>query len=356
MGPKKAKADEKLAPVVRDLPAQEEPGFAQVLSMLRASRDRAWAAVNHELVDLYWRIGEYLSKQAEAAGWGKATVARLAAWLAGQQAGSKGLSASNLWRMKQFFETYRGDPKLAPLVREIGWSANLLILGQCRSASERAFYLQRARDSHWSKRELQGQLESGLFQRAQLDPKALSPTLVARYPDSLAHFKDIYALDFVALPDGHLEADLQRALMVNLKAFLLELGRDFCFVGEQYCVQVGNEDFHIDLVFFHRSLQALVAFELKVGRFKPSDLGQLQFYLEALDRDHKKPHEGPSIGVLMCKSHDNDVVEYALSRTASPALVARYATALPAKDVLQAKMDEIYALVAQQTELESDPE
>lgn len=355
MGPRN-ETDEEVAPTVRDPAAVEEPGFASVLEIVRAGRSRAWSAVNRELVDVYWQLGDYLSQQVERVGWGKATVARLAGWLARHGAEARGLSASNLWRMKQFVETYRGDPKLAPLVREVSWSCNLLILGQCSSIEERFFYLVQARDQHWTKRELERQLESGLFARAALNPAAQSQLLVQRYPEAQAHFKETYALEFLQLPEGHAESDLQRALVANLKHFLLELGRDFCFVGDQYCLQVGREDFHIDLLFFHRGLRALVAFELKVGRFKPADLGQLQFYLEALDRDHRRQDEGPSIGVLMCKSHDKDVVEYALSRTLSPALVARYETALPEKAVLRAKMDEIYALVTQHTASEPETE
>jgi predicted nuclease of restriction endonuclease-like (RecB) superfamily len=336
--------DEELAPLVRVSEPAEEPGFAHVLELVRHGRARAWAAANQELVAVYWTIGGYLTEQVANAGWGKGTVARLAAWLATREAGNRGLSASNLWRMKQFFETYQADSKLAPLVREIGWSSNLLILAQARTPEERTFYLEATRDRHWTKRELERQLESGLFERVRLGQASLSPALRERYPDAPAHFKDAYTLEFLELSDGHAERDLQRALVMNLKQFLLELGRDFCFVGEEFPVQVGGEDFRIDLLFFHRALQALVAIELKVGRFKPADLGQLQFYLEALDRDHRRSHEGPSIGVLLCKSHDKDVVEYALSRTVSPALVAKYETALPDKSLLRARMDEIYAL------------
>jgi predicted nuclease of restriction endonuclease-like (RecB) superfamily len=334
-----------LAPPVRVSESAEEPGFARVLELLREGRARAWEAANQELVAVYWSIGAYLSEQVASAGWGQGTVARLAVWIATQEAGKRGLSASNLWRMKQFFETYQGNPKLAPLVREIGWSSNLLILAQSRTPEERTFYLEAARDHRWTKRELERQLESGLYERTLLGKASLSPVLRQQHPNAHAHFKEAYTLEFLELPDGHAERDLQRALVKNLKQFLLELGRDFCFVGEEFPVQVGGEDFRIDLLFFHRTLQALVAIELKIGRFKPADLGQLQFYLEALDRDHRRPHEGPSIGVLLCKSHDKDVVEYALSRTVSPALVAKYETVLPDKSLLRARMDEIYSLL-----------
>ena len=164
-------------------------------------------------------------------------------------------------------------------------------------------------------------------------------------------FKDTYLLDFLNLPATHSEDDLQRALVANLRQFLLELGADFAFVGERYRLQVGGRDFFVDLLFCHRDLTCLVAFELKVEQFEPADLGQLQFYLEALDRDVKKPHERPSIGVLLCATKDSEVVEYALSRTVSPALVAEYQTRLPNKKLLQAKLHEFYELAQEQAAL-----
>ncbi len=155
-------------------------------------------------------------------------------------------------------------------------------------------------------------------------------------------FKDAYMLEFLGLPTGHAEADLHRGLLDKLKEFLLELGRDFCFVASEYPLQVGGRDFALDLLFFHRGLNCLVAIELKVGRFEPEYLGKMNFYLEALDRDVRKAHEQPSIGVLLCASKDNEVVEYALSRTFSPALIAEYQTQLPDKRLLQAKLHEFY--------------
>ncbi len=170
------------------------------------------------------------------------------------------------------------------------------------------------------------------------------------HPEAVAIFKDIYLLDFLGLPPQHSESDLQRALIEQLKQFLIELGRDFCFVGSEYVVQVGNRDFAIDLLFFNRALNALVAFEIKIEEFQPEHLGKLEFYLEALDRDVRKPHEGPSIGVLLCATKNSEVVEYALSRSMSPALVAEYQTVMPEKALLEAKLHEFYELARQQTE------
>ncbi|XP_014522105.1 uncharacterized protein LOC106778637 [Vigna radiata var. radiata] len=170
----------------------------------------------------------------------------------------------------------------------------------------------------------------------------LSPLVREIYPDISNTFKDSYILDFLNLPDIHNESDLQRGLVSQLKNFILELGKDFIFIGEEYKLQVGNSDFYIDLLFYHRGLQCLVAFELKADKFKPEHLGQLNFYLEALDRDVKKPNENPSIGILLCKDKDNEVVEYALSRTLSPTTVAEYQTQLPDKKLLQKKLHDLF--------------
>jgi len=329
---------------------QAQPGFQEILTFIQESRFRALQAVNTELVDLYWRIGEHLSRRIQVEGWGQGTVKELAAWIHAQEPGIRGYSAPNLWRMRQFFETYRGDEELSPLVRVLSWSHNLLVLNKCKSREERAFYLKVAAQERWGKRDLERQIDGGLFEQTLLAKPKLSPALREVHPLAETFFKDRYLVDFVDLPEVYSERDLQKALLQHLKAFLLELGRDFCFIGSEYPVQVGGRDFAIDLLFFHRGLQALVAIELKIGAFEPEHMGKLAFYLEALDRDHRKPHEAPSIGVLLCKTRDADVVEYALSRTLSPALVAEYQTKLPDKHLLQAKLDEFFELVEREEE------
>ena len=162
------------------------------------------------------------------------------------------------------------------------------------------------------------------------------------YPEALSIFRDAYAIEFLGLPPVHAEADLHRGLLSKLKDFLIELGRDFCFVGSEFPLQVGDRDFALDLLFFHRGLNCLVAIELKVGRFEPEYLGKLSFYLEALDRDVRKPHEQASIGVLLCASKNDEVVQFALNRSLSPALIAEYQTQLPDKKLLEAKLHEFY--------------
>ena len=185
-----------------------------------------------------------------------------------------------------------------------------------------------------------------LFERVVLNPTKVSPAVRQLHPPAQNLFKDSYVVEFLNLPDGHAEADLHDGLVQSLKTFLIELGRDFCFVGSEYPLQVRGRDFSLDLLFFHRGLNCLVAIELKADRFEPEYLGKLEFYLEALDRDVRKPHERPSIGVLLCATKDSEVVEYALSRALSPALIAEYQTQLPDKTLLQAKLHEFYALNA----------
>lgn len=190
------------------------------------------------------------------------------------------------------------------------------------------------------------QLRTRAFHRRKVKPAIVSAALTQLHPTAIDEFKNAYCLEFLDVRNGYSEADLHGALLHNLGRFINELGRDFCFVGSEYPVQVGNRDFAIDLVFFHRGLSCLVAFELKVRKFEPADLGQLSFYVEALDRDVRKPHERPSIGVLLCATKDDEVVEYALARTTSPTLAAEYQTMLPTKALLRRKLHELYARLA----------
>lgn len=318
--------------------------FAEVTHLIAAAKQRVYRSVNTELIELYWAVGEYVSQKIAAETWGKGTVEALADYIQQRQPNLRGFSAKNIWRMRQFFDTYRDNPILSALLRELPWTHNLTILSRSQRSEEREFYLKMAVQEKWSSRELERQFNTALFERMVLNPVKVSPLVTQTQPEALNIFKDSYVVEFLGLPPAHSEADLQQGLLKKLKTFLLELGRDFCFIGSEYPLQVGKQDFALDLLFFHRGLNALVAIELKVNRFQPSDLGQLNFYLEALDRDHKKPHENPSIGVLLCASKDDEVVEYALSRSLSPTLIAQYQTQLPDKKLLQAKLHEFYLL------------
>ena len=323
-----------------------EGAFDEIVELIRAARQRAARAINSGLIELYWRIGDYLHRKIESDGWAKGTVVQLAAHIAQREPGQRGFSQQNLWRMRQFFVAYRGLPKLSPLLRELPWSSHLHILSRSKRSEEREFYLRLAAQNHWPVREVARQIESALFARALLNPPKLSTALRELHPAAASHFKDAYHLEFLALPSEHSEADLHQSLLRNLGRFLTELGRDFCYIGSEYPVQVGGQDFALDLLFFHRGLNCLLAIELKVTAFQPEHLGKLNFYLEALDRDARKPHENPAIGLLLCASKDSEVVEYALSRTLSPTLIAEYQTQLPDKKLLAAKLHEFYALNA----------
>lgn len=244
--------------------------------------------------------------------------------------------------MKQFYDTYKDFPKISPLVREISWTNNLLIFSRCKTTEEMEFYLKIVKQENYSKRELDRQISSSLFERTMIGNSKLSTALRDNNKDLTNTFKDSYVFEFLNLPERHSEKDLQRGLINQMKNFILELGKDFLFIGDEYKLQVGNSDFFIDLLFYHRGLQCLVAFELKTDKFKPDHLGQLNFYLEALDRDIKKANENPSIGILLCKDKDSEVVEYALSRSLSPTMISDYKTQLPDKKILQKKLHELF--------------
>ncbi|MBX8541241.1 PDDEXK nuclease domain-containing protein [Pseudomonas cichorii] len=318
--------------------------FDEVLALIYNARQQVIQAVNSRLIELYWQVGAYISRKLEQAEWGDAVVSQLADHLAQTQPGLRGFTRSNLFRMRQFYDTYRFEEKVAALPRQLSWTHNQIILGQSKSPEEREFYLRMAIQEKWSSRELERQFKAALFERNITQPAKISAVLKQSHPAALEIFRDAYMVEFLDLPGGHAESDLHKGLLVRLKDFLIELGRDFCFVGSEYPLQVGARDFALDLLFFHRGLNCLVAIELKVGRFEPEYLGKLDFYLEALDRDERKTHENPAIGVLLCASKDDEVVEYALNRSLSPALIAEYQTRLPDKQLLQAKLHEFYVM------------
>lgn len=325
------------------VPATTQEDFAQILQRIQATRTQVFKQANTALMALYWQIGRTLSEKVQQQAWGKGVVTALASYINATDPGIKGFSDKNLWRMKQFYEIYQGDEELSSLVRELPWTHNTIIFSRCKTAEERAYYLSHTLNNKLSKRDLERQIDASYYERSMLNAKLLSPLARELHPSLLNTFKDNYVLEFLGLPEQHSENDLQQALIRHMKAFILELGSDFIFIGEQYRLQVGNQDFYIDLLFYHRGLSALVAFELKIGKFSPEHMGQLNFYLEALDRDVKKPHENPSIGVLLCRDKDDEVVEYALSRHLSPTLVAEYQLQLPDKKLLQAKLHELMA-------------
>ncbi len=318
--------------------------FSEILRTIKNAREKVYKQVNASLIQLYWDIGKYVSQKVEKENWGKSVVQELSEYIKRNEPGIKGFSTRNIWRMKQFYDTYKENEKLSTLWTELSWSHNRLIMS-LKTPEEREFYIKLCAKEHYSVRELERLINTGTYERTILAQKNMSEAVKQLPKSTEAIFKDTYILDFLDLPIPHKEKDLQTALVSSLKDFILELGKNFTFIGEQYRVQVGNQDFYVDLLFFHRELQSLVAFELKTEKFKPEFMGQLEFYLEALDRDVKLPTENPSIGVLLCRDKDNEVVEYALSRSISPTLIADYETKLIPKDLLRKKLNEFYNLL-----------
>jgi predicted nuclease of restriction endonuclease-like (RecB) superfamily len=292
---------------------------------IRSAQYDALKAVNKELVILYWDIGRMIVERQERAGWGKAVVEQLAADLRMEFPGMGGFSASNLWRMKAFFEAYTGLEKLAPLVREIGWSHNLAILERCKDPLEREFYLRMTRKFGWTKNVLIHQIDNQSYEKSLLGQtnfdQALTPEL--RTQAKLA-MKDEYTFDFLELRDKHSERELERALIAKIEDFLRAMGGLFAFMGSQYRLEVEGDEYFIDLLLFHRRLRALVAIELKIGKFMPEFIGKMQFYLTALDRHVRQEDENPSIGIILCKEKNRTVVEYALHDARKPIGVATY--------------------------------
>ena len=347
--------------------------FEEIIYLIRLSRNSALMAVNTELINLYWNVGEYISRQVAKSAWGDRTINELAELIQQEHPDLKGFNRRGLYRMKQFYETYAQSKFVSSVVTQIqlpnyqatgfvtspmsqmetknisqsilakiSWTHHLVLISRTKTDEEREFYLRLCMQERTSVRDLERQISSGIFERVMLGNQKLSPALKEIHPNVANTFKDAYVFEFLNLSEQHSESDLQKGLVRQMKYFILELGRDFIFIGEEFRIQVGNSDFFIDLLFFHRGLQCLVAFELKADKFKPEHLGQLNFYLEALDRDVKRNNENPSIGVLLCKDRDSEVVEYALSRILSPAMVAEYKTKLPDKRLLQQKLHELF--------------
>jgi len=345
--------------------------FLDIIQLIKKSHNSALRAVNVELINLYWNVGKRISCKLSTANWGEKTVDELSIVIQKNHPELKGFNRRGIYRMKQFYETYAAqdldlkerlkiestqniDLEIVPssrtqledirksLLAKLSWTHHRTIFTRCKSPQEIEFYVKTAIKENYSVKELDRQISACSFERTMLGKVAFLPLLKTSYPEVANSFKDSYIFEFLNLSEFHNEEDLQKGLIQQMKNFVLELGKDFTFIGEEYKLQVGNSDFYIDLLFYHRGLQCLVAFELKIHEFKPEYLGQLNFYLEALDRDIKKPNENPSIGVLLCGGQDSEVVEYALSRSLSPAMIAEYKTQLPDKKLLQQKFHQIF--------------
>ncbi|MES2446473.1 MAG: PDDEXK nuclease domain-containing protein [Bacteroidota bacterium] len=364
--------------------------FEQVILLITEARNRVYSKANAELIMLYFNIGKMVSERVAVGNWGDGTVNDLADYITEKQPFLKGFNRRGLYRMKQFYEVYSNEEIVSTvlaqlekeeslnvlplatqievennnqkvstvltqlqdadnkvnkfvsaLLTQISWTNHLLILAKTKTSEEKLFYIHQSIKDKLSTRELERQLNSATFERTMLGNN-FGKVITSKLPVGI--FKDPYIFEFLALPDIHSESDLQQALIKNLQNFILEMGKGFTYMGSEYRLQVGNKDYYTDLLFYHRDLQCMVLFELKIEEFQPEFLGKLNFYLEALDRDIKRPHENPSIGVLLCKGKDEEVVEYALARNLSPALIADYETKLIDKKLLAEKLHQLTAI------------
>ena len=314
--------------------------FEKIVDIIESAKERAYRKVNEELILMYRDIGEYISKQSENAEYGDAFVQKLADFFAENYPDLKGFNRRGLYRRKQFYELYKDNEKVSPLVTQLSWTNHLKIMSACKSMDERIFYMNVCIKDRLSKRAFERQIDSGYYERYMLSQKSLTPAIEESRRATGNVFLDNYVLDFLDVPETVSERDLQKSIIRNLKDFILEIGKDFTFIGEEYRVQVGKHDYYIDLLFYHRGLSCLVAFELKIGEFKPEYVGKINLYLEALDREVKKDNENPSVGVILCASKDDEVVEFALSRSLSPTMVSEYNLKLIDKKLLQRKLKE----------------
>lgn len=308
------------------LAADDYAGFLiEIKNRIRQAQHKALRAVNAELLGLYRDIGESIHRKQEALGWGKSVVETFARDLQAEFPGRNGFSAQNLWLMRQFYSEYEARPKLQPLVGEISWAKNLLIMARCKDDLAREFYLRATARFGWTKAVLQHQIDNQSYEKYLLNQtnfdKALTPDTQAQA--SLA-VKDHYTFDFLGLADEHSERELEVALVGNVRRFLSELGGMFTFVGNQHRLEVGGQEYFIDLLLFHRRLRALVAIELKIGSFEPEHKGKMEFYLEALDAQERLEGENAPIGIIICRDKNKTVVEYALRTASRPIGVATY--------------------------------
>lgn len=323
--------------------------FQKVVNIIETARENAYKKVNEELILMYRDIGKFISEQSANAAYGDAFVQQLAGFFEKNYPDLKGFNRRGLYRMKQFYELYKDEEKVSPLVTQLSWTNHLKIMSACKTMDERIFYMNMCIKDHLTKRELERQIDSGYYERYMLSQNLIAPAIGEAKKATGNIFLDTYVIDFLDVPDTVSEFDLQKSIIRNLKNFILEIGKDFTFVGEEYRVQVGNHDYFIDLLFYHRGLSCLVAFELKIGEFKPEYVGKVNLYLEALDREVKKENENPSVGVILCASKDDEVVEFALSRSLSPTMVSEYNLKLIDKALLQKKLKE-YIELAQSSE------
>jgi predicted nuclease of restriction endonuclease-like (RecB) superfamily len=309
----------------KEISGEEYKSFLiKIKQRIAASQYAALRAVNKELIALYWDLGKRIVEQQERFGWGRSIVESLAKDLQKEYPGMKGFSSQNLWYMRQFYLNYKDEPKLQQLVGEISWGNNIVIFSKCKNSQEREFYLKMTRKFGWSRNVLIHQIDNQSYEKYLLNQTSFDKSVPEKYKNQAKlAVKDEYTFDFLELSEDYSEKQLEEALIGKINQFLLEMGDDFCFVRSQYRIEIGEEEYFIDLLLYHRKLRSLVAIELKIGKFKPEYAGKMQFYLSVLnDRKHKD--ENPAIGIIVCREKNRTVVEYALRDVKKPIGVATY--------------------------------
>lgn len=325
-----------------------DENFNRIIELIEQRKNNAYIKINEELILMYLDVGKILYDLQQNSKYGDKITTKAAEFMNNNYPNIKGFTKRNIERMIQFYKTYKDDDIATPLVTQLSWSNNLLILSGSKTVEERHFYLQLAVKNKYSKRELDRQISSSYYERYLLSGGKQITTITKTideddYPNT--RILDTYSLEFLDLPEGFSENDLKNSIVNNLKNFILEIGKDFTFIDSEYRIQVGNHDFFIDLLFYNRELSCLVAFELKLGEYKAEYLGKMSLYLEALDRDVKKENENPSVGIILCSSKDKDVVEYSISKNMSQTLISEYKLKLIDKKLLENKLKEVKTLM-----------
>ena len=325
-----------------------EENFNRMIEIIEQRKNNAFLKINEELILLYLDIGKFLYDLQQNSKYGDKITTKAANFMKNNHPNIKGFTKRNIERMVQFYKIYKDDEIATPLVTQLSWTNNLLILSGSKGIEERHFYLQLAIKNNYSKRELDRQISSSYYERYLLSGGKQLPSTNKTvdeddYPNT--RILDTYSLEFLDLPEEYSEKDFRNSIINNLKNFILEIGKDFTFIGDEYRIQVGNHDFFIDLLFYNRELSCLVAFELKLGEYKAEYLGKMSLYLEALDRNVKKDNENPSVGIILCSSKDKDVVEYSISKNMSQTLISEYKLKLIDKSILENKLKEVKNLI-----------
>ena len=323
-----------------------------IMRRIRSAQYDVMRAVNKEMISLYWDIGRQITERQKKLGWGKSVVENLSKDIQREFPGIQGFGVRNIWNMARFYSEYQSNTILHPLVAEISWTKHICIMERCKDTQERRFYILATKRFGWTKNVLLHQIEAKAFENYLLGQSNYDQTL----PDTIKQqailaLRDDYSLSFLDIAGDHSEHDFETAIVRNIRAFLMEFGHDFSFIGNQYRLEVGGQEYFIDLLLYSRRIQAMVAIELKVGDFKPEYKGKMEFYLNVLDETVKLPHENPSIGIIICKSKNRTIVEYALRHSSSPIGVATYSISselpehykemLPASQDIAAKVDHL---------------